>query len=75
VFLVNYGSMDLLEMDNTRGKRPTPDVRPGIGNLGEAARRFCTHGVKGPEIARRLQCSRQAAYNLLYQAIGQGWSG
>jgi DNA-binding CsgD family transcriptional regulator len=28
-----------------------------------------THGVKGPEMARRLGVSRQAAYNLLYQAM------
>jgi hypothetical protein len=28
VFLVDYGGMDLLEMANTRGKRPSPDVRP-----------------------------------------------
>jgi hypothetical protein len=30
VFLVNYGGMDLLEMANTRGKRPSPDVRPPV---------------------------------------------
>jgi DNA-binding CsgD family transcriptional regulator len=28
-----------------------------------------TNGVKGPKIARRLGCSRQAAYTLLYQAM------
>jgi DNA-binding CsgD family transcriptional regulator len=28
-----------------------------------------THGIKGPEIARRLGCSRQAAYTLLSQAM------
>jgi hypothetical protein len=27
VFLVNYSGMDLLEMANTRGKQPSPDVR------------------------------------------------
>jgi len=30
VFLVNYGGMNLLEMANTRGKRPSPDVRPPV---------------------------------------------
>jgi hypothetical protein len=30
VFLVNYGGIDLLEMANTRGKRPSPDVRPPV---------------------------------------------
>jgi hypothetical protein len=30
VFLVNHGGMDLLEMANTRRKRPSPDVRPQV---------------------------------------------
>lgn len=30
-----------------------------------------TNGVKGPEIARRLEVSRQAAYCLLSQAMGK----
>jgi len=30
MFLVNYDDMDLLEMANTRGKRPSPDVRPSV---------------------------------------------
>jgi hypothetical protein len=32
VFLVDYGGMDLLEMANTRGKRPSPDARPRAGS-------------------------------------------
>ena len=30
-----------------------------------------THGVKGPEMARRLGVSRQAVYNLLTQAMSK----